>query len=1158
MTTLALMEENVKKLAPLFVLVCRLLLRIAQTFIKALQGYLSIGTLPAHIIKLEKLLNETGWDQERAGEELYEASCNGDLNVVEWLCAKAPKHLANGFVNGKGGHCRLLPLSAAAFHGHLDIMEFLVSNGARINEKGDEGRTALHEAATGGHLIVVQWLVANDSKVNVKDTNGWTPLHRAASCGHFPVVQWLVCQGSSLNEKNNIGQTPLYAAASTGKLAVVQWLAANGARINERNITGQTAMNAAASMGHLDVVQWLVKEGAPVNGKDNEKRTALFAAASMGHLPVVQRLVDNGASLFNKDVSDRTVLHVAASTLEGNLSVIDFLTTEGLEPFDRDKLGNTAMHYAVTGHRYEIVYLFLRDFQNRMPPKADLLHTLFAAARADEVGIIQLLKDKYQADICHVNTQGRTMLHQAAVGGAINVVKLLLDVGVEIDQTDHFGSTPMIEACRNGQIGVVRRFLDAGASVSTANLAGRTVLHYAAGYPELTTMLLNYGVHIDSCDKRGWTPLHCAAAAGHLETVKILLENGAKGTCSTLCSKTAMVLAIERGYSDVVKYFVECTTTEDNLPVSSKESAETLAGCEEYILNPTDVHFDSSWGVNISGTWLDSPIEVKVKKHSYSKNVVEELSRWSKLNHPHVVKLYGICYSESISNPFFVYERPTHGSLLEYIADPRNAISRLEIWRKLYEAALGLQYLHDRDLVHGDIRCGSIVITEDGVAKLRNLGSDHCYRPAWTAPEVLSGFPRSFESDIYAFGITIIQAILCVWDPWDLDGVGLEDTILSGFLPDKPVDMTPAQWQLVERMCSYNPRSRLSAADVARELELLSHDHSNSLTGYNPCEMLKKLEDLPGFLEGIDDEGEREEVLTYLRFELSKYLTYYATSAMSTIPRVKNAIVALGVTKNDWFIPAYEVEFDQFDEFSRGAFGKVYHGKWKRSDVVVKKVELKDEGDQAAFLNEVKIWFKLFHPHVVHLFGACHIGQPFFVCEYAGRGQLDAYLRRHPEYLYERLYEAALGLRYLRVKQVVHGDLKCNNILIGSDGRAKLTDFGLSTTVSKEPEEDPKDNGNLGAIRWKAPEVLRGEKATFASDIYSFGMCILEAASGTYPWGVTLDPVVKYYVLKLKKLPQRPSNCTEATYNLVERMCRYEPSARTNIDQVIAELSALR
>ncbi|POM68810.1 Serine/threonine protein kinase [Phytophthora palmivora] len=69
----------------------------------------------------------------------------------------------------------------------------------------------------------------------------------------------------------------------------------------------------------------------------------------------------------------------------------------------------------------------------------------------------------------------------------------------------------------------------------------------------------------------------------------------------------------------------------------------------------------------------------------------------------------------------------------------------------------------------------------------------------------------------------------------------------------------------------------------------------------------------------------------------------------------------------------------------------------------------------------------------LQLLAASHINQPFFLCEYAGG---------HPDELWKKLHETALGLRYLHMKRVIHSDLKCNNILISSDGKAKLTDFG--------------------------------------------------------------------------------------------------------------------
>jgi serine/threonine protein kinase len=85
--------------------------------------------------------------------------------------------------------------------------------------------------------------------------------------------------------------------------------------------------------------------------------------------------------------------------------------------------------------------------------------------------------------------------------------------------------------------------------------------------------------------------------------------------------------------------------------------------------------------------------------------------------------------------------------------------------------------------------------------------------------------------------------------------------------------------------------------------------------------------------------------------------------------------------------------------------------------------------------------------------------------------------------------------------------------------------------------------------------MKRTEKATFTADIYSFGMCILEAVSGKHPWGMRFpDNVVKYYVLQQHKLPMRRENCSDEMYRLVERLCCFEPR---QISVVIDELKLL-
>ncbi|RLN51329.1 hypothetical protein BBJ28_00027153, partial [Nothophytophthora sp. Chile5] len=101
------------------------------------------------------------------------------------------------------------------------------------------------------------------------------------------------------------------------------------------------------------------------------------------------------------------------------------------------------------------------------------------------------------------------------------------------------------------------------------------------------------------------------------------------------------------------------------------------------------------------------------------------------------------------------------------------------------------------------------------------------------------------------------------------------------------------------------------------------------------------------------------------------------------------------------------------------------------------------------------------------------------------------------------------------------------------------------------------EQGALGAFRWKSPECLDGGVATFASDIFSFGMCIVEAVSGALPWGNHIDDiVVKYHVTK-GELPQRPAVLEDEEWDLVQRMCCSDPKQRLNIVSVVVRLTAI-
>ncbi|EGZ08566.1 hypothetical protein PHYSODRAFT_526592 [Phytophthora sojae] len=281
------------------------------------------------------------------------------------------------------------------------------------------------------------------------------------------------------------------------------------------------------------------------------------------------------------------------------------------------------------------------------------------------------------------------------------------------------------------------------------------------------------------------------------------------------------------------------------------------------------------------------------------------------------------------------------------------------------------------------------------------------------------------------------------------------------------------------------------------------------------------------------------------------------------------AAAGAGVDVPEWFIPRDDVDFDSDASFDCGSYGSVHRGTWAKgatgggsgsgAKVVVKCLLVDDAEAKRSFYKEVDVWRRLDHPHVLKLYGACHVSSPaFFVCDDATHGsfsdflELDAGRPRR----WQLFYEAALGLGYLHAEKVVHGDLKCTNLLVGSDYKAKLCDFGFSYVRSQSVGLSAKSQTE--AIRWKAPECLAppNEETNpqfnprFASDVYSLGMCIVEAVQGEAPYGLLDDDEIMTRLFELEPYP-RPADMQDDEWALVERMVQPDWSKRISLQDAI-------
>ncbi|KAL3659255.1 hypothetical protein V7S43_015833 [Phytophthora oleae] len=250
-----------------------------------------------------------------------------------------------------------------------------------------------------------------------------------------------------------------------------------------------------------------------------------------------------------------------------------------------------------------------------------------------------------------------------------------------------------------------------------------------------------------------------------------------------------------------------------------------------------------------------------------------------------------------------------------------------------------------------------------------------------------------------------------------------------------------------------------------------------------------------------------------------------------------------------WVLRHEEVIQKRDGDIASGAFARVYRGLWLGASVALKKIVKVGLAEEQALHEEVNIWYKLRHPNIVSLYGACCEKHQMFVCELIDEMPLSSCVRKKVTELeiWQYLHDAAVGLQGLHWHKIVHADLKGNNILVTTDGRAKLIDFGLSCLQSVD------GGAAMGALRWKAPECLNGQGPIFESDVFSLGMCIIEALAGKLPWGNKHDSVVKADVKK-GLLPSKPESFSPVQWELVLRMCCFKPQDRLRLDDVIKVL----
>lgn len=243
----------------------------------------------------------------------------------------------------------------------------------------------------------------------------------------------------------------------------MELLVSHRAKLDAANGYGDQPLHIAAFRGRAHLIEELLKTGSvdiEAVSRNGGDLTPIHKTALSGHVKAAQVLLDNGAKMMPISRDGRTPLHVAAQS--GHRGMVRFLLSRSAEPSTKDNYGRLPIHFAAySGYIDVLVYL-----QSANPPSI--------AARTFD---------------------NSSVLHAAASGNRVEMLRHLIDVRVPVNIADENGLRPMHIASAAGHRKIVNGLVKGGASLTTRS-------------------------------KDKMQPLHSAIENGHLRLVQLLVERG--------------------------------------------------------------------------------------------------------------------------------------------------------------------------------------------------------------------------------------------------------------------------------------------------------------------------------------------------------------------------------------------------------------------------------------------------------------------------------------------------------------------------------------------------------------------------------------------------------------------------------------------------------
>jgi hypothetical protein len=244
------------------------------------------------------------------------------------------------------------------------------------------------------------------------------------------------------------------------------------------------------------------------------------------------------------------------------------------------------------------------------------------------------------------------------------------------------------------------------------------------------------------------------------------------------------------------------------------------------------------------------------------------------------------------------------------------------------------------------------------------------------------------------------------------------------------------------------------------------------------------------------------------------------------------------------------------EKVGKGAYGDVYRATHiaTREPMAIKIIDLEySEDDIEEVRKEISIMSELQSKYLTRLHESFAEGcKLYIVMEFLDGGSVRDLLDEMDEAFSEPLcaymiHEVVLGLNYLHSNGKIHRDLKCDNLLMSSEGSVKLGDFGGTGRLT---ETEDKRNTFVGSPFWMAPEVIKENDYDTAADIWSLGVLAFELAKGQPPYS-QLHPMRVLFLIPKNPAPVLEGSFSKPFKDFVGRCLNKDPKKRPSAAELL-------